>query len=134
MAVVDPNNDVTYFAYDNFGNRTVTWDPLLNATVDYFDGIGRRYASVSPKGVASGDYNAFATFFGYDNLSNLVYVVDPLDHVTFFGYDANRNPTTVTDANNRVTSTTCDLYDQPQTVTRPDGWSPGPATTAWATW
>jgi RHS repeat-associated protein len=116
-------------ANDKWGNVTSVIDPTPQhrTTKFCYDAVGRRTASISPRGVASGVNCAttplpapFTTYTTYNKFGDPLVVTDPLVHAVTKVYDANRNLKSVTDALNKQTTYTYDKANQLTKVNRPD--------------
>jgi RHS repeat-associated protein len=103
----------TQFVYDGADLASIT-DPQGNTVTQYYDGAGRRIATVNALGET--------VHYAYNNLNQVTQVTDPLGGITTFTYDANGNLLTVQDARQQGTSVeTSYTYDSMDRVlTRTD--------------
>jgi RHS repeat-associated protein len=119
---VDANGKVWLYAYDSYGLRNKTIDPLSNTTTYSYDSVGRLQSTVSPKGnVLGGNPSAYTTSYMFNALGERLSETDTLGHVTSYKYDANRNLTVAIDANNHQTTIVHDADNEPVQIVRPDG-------------
>ena len=130
-----PEQRVTTYTYDDYGNRlstTIEADAVsaavtTSATYDEYgnaktrkDGVGNvtSYTHDAMGNVLTETKPGNRTWtYTYDNAGNLRTETDPLDHVTTLEYDKVGNKIKVTDAMNRVTQYQYDASDRPATIT-----------------
>ena len=133
-AVTDPDLNTTSYAYDAYGNRIETRDPLGYVTASVYNHDGWLTATYSPKanctwGAAppTGCSAFFETKYSYvvpgktttDEFGDVQTVSDPLVTTTY-AYDANRNRTLVKDADTHPMFFTYDRANELTAVTRAD--------------
>ena len=124
IKMTDADGKAWQYAYDQYGNRSQTIDPLNDTTTFAYDTVGRMPSRVSPKGNVSGGKPAtYTTSYTYDAFGDVLTVTDPLAHVTTNQYDANRNLTLVKDADGNPTTYVYDAANQQTQVNRADGTS-----------
>lgn len=133
--ITDPNNNITHFAYDTYGDLvTVTAPPTPeNSSGDqtsygYNTATGWRTSMVSAKGnVAGGNPANYTTSYSYDADGRLLQTKDPLwsatapsQHQVSTSYDLDGNQASSTDGNGNVTHYAYDADNELITTTRAD--------------
>lgn len=113
VKVVDELGYVTYYTYDNDGNRTVLTDANGKRTVMTYDDRGNPLTVQDPLG-----HTAKNT---YDERNNLLTVTDASGRLTVYAYDDNNHMTSMTDANGNQTTYVYDSNGMLQKATYPDG-------------
>lgn len=133
--ITDPDNNVTHFAYDTYGDLvTVTAPPTPKnssgnqTTFGYNTATGWRTSMVSAKGnVAGGNPASYTTSYSYDADGRLLQTKDPLwsatapnQHQAGTSYDLDGNRASSTDGNGNVTGYGYDADNELTTTTRAD--------------
>ncbi len=96
QSLIDGNNDVTGYGYDNNGNRSATLDADSNTTSFEYDALDRLIKTV--------DANLGETDMAYDARDNLISVTYPLNDVTQYTYDGLDNQTELDSPDTGVTT------------------------------
>jgi len=129
-SMTDADAKAWTYAYDTYGNRVSTTDPLGDKSTSTYNADDWLLTTVSPNGnVSGGNPGAFTTKYSHDNFGDVMRKTDPLGHITVKSYDADRNLVSVKDPNGNKTTYAYDLANEQTTVKRPDGTST--STTYW---
>lgn len=112
-AMTNPDSKTWHYAYDTYGYRSQTTDPLGNVTKDTFNVLGERVSETNALGST--------TTTTYDAFGDVASVTDPLKHTTSYQYDADRNQIQMTDADGNVSQNSYDLDNELTKVARADG-------------
>jgi RHS repeat-associated protein len=131
-SVTDPDGKVWQYAYDTYGNRSQTLDPLSDKSTTTYNADNWVLTAVSPNGYVTGHLATdYTTTYGYADqriggghvnaFGDVGVVTDPLGHTTTTTYDADRNVTYVKDGNGKTTQHVYDVANQPTDLVRPDG-------------
>jgi RHS repeat-associated protein len=121
-AMTTPEKKVWAYAYDTYGDRTSTTDPLKDKSTSTYNMIGWLETSVSPRGNAKGAKpELFTTHYNHNQFGQVTETTDPLGHKTTNEYDPDQNLTASTDGNGNTTRYTYDAADEQTEVHRADG-------------
>lgn len=111
--VIDENNNVTTYTYDNAGNRHTCTDPLNHTTAFGYDTKGRVTSITDPTNAV--------TQMHYDADGNLDRITDALSQAAVYTFDSNHNVLTAADAKTQTTTFTYNGDGQVMTVGYPGG-------------
>ena len=129
-SVVDPDGKTWLYAYDTYGYRTATTDPVGDVATSTYNADGWVVTKTSPNGNVSGCScsQKFTTIYSYtiagttmtDEFGDIQTVTGPLGHVTAYTYNPDRDRTSMTDPDGNKTTYVYDVDNEQTIVGRPD--------------
>ena len=120
-AMTDADSKTSHYAYDQYGDKTQTTDPLGDLATSQYNTIGWVTSSVSPLGnVTGGNPANYTTTYARNPFGDVTTMTDQLGHTTVTQYDGNRNVLSTTDPDNHVTQNTYDKDNELTLTTRAD--------------
>lgn len=128
----DPDGKNWTYAYDSYGDRATTTDPLGNISTTCYNAIGWKTATYPPRAGSITCANPpptspYYTTYSYvqtngqtDEFGDVQKVTDPLGHTTKYAYDGDRNLLTLTDGDSNLTTYVYDLDNEKTQIKRAD--------------